>query len=40
MINQVLEKLDLSDNELHDSESHSIVRFIKKKAEERDNAIW
>lgn len=38
--NTTIEKLDLSDNDISDQNSLCIVRFIKAKAEERDNALW
>lgn len=38
--NDSLEKLDLSDNDLHDAEGLFIVRYIKLQAEKRENALW
>lgn len=40
MDNGVIEKLDLSDNDISDHDSLNIVRYLKKQAEARDNALW
>jgi hypothetical protein len=38
--NEIIEKIDLSDNEISDNDAMSLVRFIKKQAEVRDSALW
>lgn len=38
--NATLEKLDLSDNDILDQDGLAILRYVKKQAETRDNALW
>jgi hypothetical protein len=38
--NDMIERLDFSDNGINDAEGLHIVRYIKKQAETRDNALW
>lgn len=40
LVNKLLEKIDFSDNDLTDEEGLAVLRYIKQKAEERDNALW
>ena len=40
MENEILERLDLSDNEITDNDALGVVRYIKKQAESRDSALW
>jgi hypothetical protein len=38
--NDSLEKLDLSDNSITDTEGVAIIRYIKQQAEKRENSLW
>ena len=38
--NESLEKIDLSDNQIKDSDGLFIIRYIKIQAEKRENALW
>lgn len=38
--NSSLEKLDLSDNNISDSDSIYIVKFMKEQGEKRENTLW
>jgi hypothetical protein len=38
--NEVIEKLDLSDNDLGDTEAMHIIQYMKNQAQIRDNALW
>ena len=38
--NESLEKIDLSDNQIKDSDGLCLVRYIKLQAEKRENALW
>ena len=38
--NQVIQKLDLSDNDLRDSQGILVCEFLKKVSEKRDDQLW
>jgi len=38
--NESLEKIDLSDNQIKDSDGLFLVRYVKLQAERRENALW